>query len=93
MFLAWKEMRYAKLRYLLITGIITLITSLVLSISGLANGLAVDNASAIKNMPAEMYVVESSETHQLERSQLTESDITSIPDGGSRLGMQIDRDH
>ncbi len=88
MFLAWKEMRYAKLRYVLIIGIITLITALVLSISGLANGLAVDNASAIKNMPAETYVVEADDKHQLERSLLTEADVEAIQDG-SPLGMQM----
>lgn len=88
LFLAWKEMRYAKLKFLLIISIITLITSLVLSISGLANGLSVDNASAIKNMPADTYVVEAGDTHQLERSQLTEQDISSIK-GGSPLGLKM----
>jgi putative ABC transport system permease protein len=88
LFLAWKEMRYAKVKFLLIIGIITLITSLVLSISGLANGLSVDNASAIKNMPADTYVVEAGDTHRLERSQLTKQDISSIK-GGSPLGLKM----
>ncbi|MFD2923760.1 ABC transporter permease [Halobacillus naozhouensis] len=88
MFLAWKEMRYAKLRYVLIIGIITLITALILSISGLANGLAVDNASAIKSIPAEAYVVEAADKHQLERSQLAKADIEAIQ-RGSLLGMQM----
>ncbi|MGM0753900.1 MAG: ABC transporter permease [Bacillota bacterium] len=88
LFLAWKELRYAKMKFLLMIGIITLITSLVLSISGLANGLSVDNASAIKNMPADTYVVKTGDTHQLERSQLTEQDISSIK-GGSPLGLKM----
>ncbi|MGF3104883.1 ABC transporter permease [Rossellomorea sp. DUT-2] len=88
LFLAWKEMRYAKMKFLLIISIITLITSLVLSISGLANGLSVDNASAIKNMPADTYVVEAGDKHQLERSQLTKQDISSIK-GGSPLGLKM----
>jgi putative ABC transport system permease protein len=88
LFLAWKEMRYSKVKFLLIIGIITLITSLVLSISGLANGLSVDNASAIKNMPADTYVVEAGDTHQLERSQLTKQDISTIR-GGSPLGLKM----
>ncbi|MCA1060636.1 ABC transporter permease [Rossellomorea aquimaris] len=88
MFLAWKEIRYAKMKFLLITGIITLITSLVLSISGLANGLSVDNASAIKNMTADTYVVEKSDTHQLERSNMTAEDIAAVK-GGSPLGLRM----
>lgn len=88
MFLAWKEIRYAKMKFLLITGIITLITSLVLSISGLANGLSVDNASAIKNLSAESYIVEKSDPHQLERSNMTAADIATIK-GGSPLGVKM----
>ena len=88
LFLAWKEIRYAKMKFLLITGIITLITSLVLSISGLANGLSVDNASAIKNMTADTYVVEKSDTHQLERSNMTAEDIAAVK-GGSPLGLRM----
>jgi putative ABC transport system permease protein len=88
LFLAWKEIRYAKMKFLLITGIITLITSLVLSISGLANGLSVDNASAIKNMTADTYVVEKSDQHQLERSKVTPADIEAI-EGGSPLGLKM----
>ncbi|MBN8192817.1 ABC transporter permease [Bacillus sp. NTK074B] len=88
LFLAWKEIRYAKMKFLLITGIITLITSLVLSISGLANGLSVDNASAIKNMTADTYVVEKSDQHQLERSMMTPDDIDAVK-GGSPLGLKM----
>lgn len=81
-------MRYTKMKFLLIISIITLITSLILSILGLANGLSVDNASAIKNMPADTYVVEAGDKHQLERSQLSEQDISSIK-GGSPLGLKM----
>ncbi|WP_179884993.1 ABC transporter permease [Bacillus sp. AFS015802] len=88
MFLAWKEIRYSKMKFMLIIGIITLITSLVLSISGLANGLSVDNASAVKNMSADTYIVQKSDTHQLERSNLTEEDLSSVQ-RGSPLGLKM----
>ena len=88
LFLAWKEIRYAKMKFLLITGIITLITSLVLSISGLANGLSVDNASAIKHLSAETYIVEKSDAHQLERSNMTAADRSTVK-GGSPLGLKM----
>ena len=88
LFLAWKEIRYAKMKFLLITGIITLITSLVLSISGLANGLSVDNASAIKNMTAKTYIVEESDQHQLERSMMIPDEVDAVQ-GGSPLGLKM----
>lgn len=40
MFLAMKEMKYAKLRYGLIIGIMFLIAYVVFMLSGLASGLA-----------------------------------------------------
>jgi putative ABC transport system permease protein len=88
LFLAWKEIRYAKMKFILIIGILTLITSLVLSISGLANGLSVDNASAIKNMSVATYIVEKSDTHQLERSNMTVEDIATVK-GGFPLGLKM----
>lgn len=47
MFLAWKEIRYAKLRYGLIVGIMILVAYVVFMLSGLANGLADGNRTAI----------------------------------------------
>lgn len=47
MFLAWKEIRYAKLRYGLIVGIMILVGYVVFMLSGLANGLADGNRTAI----------------------------------------------
>lgn len=43
MFLALRELKHAKLRYILIGLIMVLIAWLVLFVTGLANGLANDN--------------------------------------------------
>lgn len=58
MFLAWREIKHTKVRYALIGFIMILIIWLVLFVTGLANGLASDNASAIKESPASYYVLE-----------------------------------
>ncbi|QHA93140.1 ABC transporter permease [Bacillus sp. N1-1] len=51
MFMAWKEMKKNKSRFLILGFIILLISLLTFIISGLANGLSHDNVSLIKNMP------------------------------------------
>lgn len=95
MFLAWREIRYAKLRYFLVFAIMALITSLVFMISGLANGLASDNASAIMNLPADYYILGESDEHRLERSTLSQDKIeqvTKIEDTNklSPLGVKME---
>ena len=51
MFLALREIRHAKLRFALITGVIVMVSSLVFILSGLANGLSAGNTAAIDAMP------------------------------------------
>jgi putative ABC transport system permease protein len=78
MFLALRELKYAKLRYFLITLIMILIGWLVLFVSGLANGLASDNASAIKTMKADYLVVQEDSDNRLNRSILSEEKLHDI---------------
>ena len=47
MFLAIRELKHSKVRYLLIGLIMVLVAWLVFIISGLANGLSAENASSI----------------------------------------------
>ncbi|MBO1513751.1 ABC transporter permease [Metabacillus bambusae] len=72
MFLALREMKHAKLRYLLIGFIMILIAWLVLFVSGLAKGLASDNASSIQKMNADYFVLQEESDHRLTRSILHE---------------------
>lgn len=58
-----------------------LITWLVFMISGLADGLASDNASAIKNLPAKAYILEHSDDHRLERSTITSDQVKKVLNG------------
>jgi putative ABC transport system permease protein len=70
MFLALRELQHSRLRYLLLGTIIALIAWLVFILSGLANGLANDNAAALLHMPADQFVFQSDSRLLLHRSLL-----------------------
>ncbi|WNQ09764.1 ABC transporter permease [Paenibacillus aurantius] len=70
MYLAIREMRHAKARYALIGTVMLLVTLLVLFVTGLAQGLAYDNASSIKNRAATHYILGPDSNHRLTRSQV-----------------------
>jgi putative ABC transport system permease protein len=78
MFLALRELRHARLRYLLIGAIITLIAWLVFLLSGLANGLANDNGGAVRAMPATGVVFQQGSQLLLQRSSLPASTLDKV---------------
>ncbi|MBD0711892.1 MULTISPECIES: FtsX-like permease family protein [unclassified Streptomyces] len=53
MFVAWRDLRFAKGRFALMGAVIVLITLLVGLLSGLTAGLARENVSAITGLPAD----------------------------------------
>lgn len=71
MYLAIREMRFAKVRYSLIAIIMLLVAFLVLFVTGLARGLAYDNAASIQNMDATHFIMEKDSNHRFTRSQLS----------------------
>lgn len=75
MYLAFREMRFAKARYSLIAVIMVLIAFLVLFVTGLAQGLAYDNAASVKNMAATHFVLEQDSNHRLTRSQVDQAQL------------------
>ena len=56
MFVAWKDLRFAKGRFALMGSVIVLITVLVGLVSGLTAGLGKDNTSAITGLPTDHLV-------------------------------------
>ncbi|MFK4345111.1 MULTISPECIES: hypothetical protein [unclassified Paenibacillus] len=75
MFLAIREMRFAKARYLLIATIMVLVAFLVLFVTGLAQGLAYDNAASVKNMAATHFILEQDSNHRFTRSQVDQNQL------------------
>lgn len=78
MFLAIRELKHSKLRYLLIGLIMVLVALLVFIISGLANGLSSDNASSIQNMKADYFVMEHDSKNKLNRSIISMEKLDEI---------------
>lgn len=78
MFLALREFRHSRLRYLLIAAIITLIAWLVFLLSGLAHGLSTDNGAALIHMNADHLVFESNVKLYLHRSILPMTDVARV---------------
>ncbi|PPG51711.1 MULTISPECIES: FtsX-like permease family protein [unclassified Rathayibacter] len=56
MFVAWRELRSARGRFLLIGAVVALLTLLVGFLSGLTGGLALQNVSAVLAVPADRFV-------------------------------------
>lgn len=71
MYLAIREMRFAKARYSLIALIMLMVSFLVLFVNGLAQGLAYDNAASIQNMQATHFVMEQGANQRFTRSLLS----------------------
>ncbi|CAM3094321.1 ABC transporter permease [Paenibacillus lupini] len=76
MYLAIREIRFAKVRYSLIAAIMLLVAFLVLFVTGLAQGLAYDNAASIQNMNATHFIMEKDSNHRFTRSQIKEQELT-----------------
>lgn len=58
MFVAWRELRFARGRFVLIGSVVALITVLVGFLSGLTGGLAAQNVSALLGLPGDRIVLQ-----------------------------------
>lgn len=57
-FVAWRELRFARGRFVLIGAVVALITLLVGFLSGLTGGLAAQNISAVLQLPGDRIVLQ-----------------------------------
>ena len=73
MFLAIRELKHGKLRFLMIGVITVLIAWLVFILSGLGNGLSTLSAATFKNMDADYVTFEEGARSSMSRSLLSES--------------------
>ncbi|MGW7452354.1 ABC transporter permease [Streptomyces sp. NPDC054787] len=75
MFVAWRDLRFAKGRFALMGSVVVLLTLLVGLLSGLTSGLARENVSAVTGLPATHLAFAASTGDQevsFARSQVTE---------------------
>ncbi|MGO2111042.1 MAG: ABC transporter permease [Pseudoclavibacter sp.] len=61
MFVAWRELRFARGRFILIGAVVALITLLVGFLSGLTGGLASQNVSSVLQLPGDRLVLQQPE--------------------------------
>ncbi|MDO7908227.1 ABC transporter permease [Paenibacillus sp. JX-17] len=78
MYLALREMRFSKGRYILIGVIMLLVGFLVMFVTGLAQGLAYDNAASVQNMSATHFILEQGAEHRLTRSELSPQKLDEV---------------
>jgi len=71
MFLAWKELKHSKTRFLMIAIIFVLISWLVFILSGLGNGLSTLAAATFKTMKADYVVFEQGSKASMSKSLLS----------------------
>lgn len=75
MFLAWNEIKNNKLRFLLIVGVLTLVSYLVFFLSGLANGLENLNKEAVDKWEADGVILTDESDINLPQSTMAISDF------------------
>jgi len=91
-FLALKEMRHSKTRFVMIGIILVLISWLVFILSGLGNGLAALAAATFKNMAADYVVFEKGSKASMSKSLLSgdlTAELLEIPDVEAASPMGI----
>lgn len=75
-FVAWRELRFARGRFLLIGAVVALITLLVGFLSGLTGGLASQNISSVLQIPGDRLVLQQPENSTPSFATSTLSDVT-----------------
>ena len=78
MFLAWNEIKHAKLRFTLVIGVMTLISYLVFFLVGLAYGLAMDNRTSVDKWDASGIVLTDESNANINMSMMPRSLVSDV---------------
>ena len=76
MFVAWRDLRFASGRFMLIGTVVALITLLVGFLSGLTGGLASQNVSGVLSLPADQLVFGTPSSKGSDEASFSDSAIT-----------------
>lgn len=95
MFVALRDLRFAKGRFALMGAVVFLITLLVTMLSGLTAGLARENISAVENLPADRITFDSGAKASFADSRITDrtwQEWRNVPGvAAERLGVSMGR--
>lgn len=75
MYLALRELRFARGRFALVGTVIALVAMLTTMLSGLANGLVDDGISGLRRLPMTDLVLQQGSAETFSRSTLTDADL------------------
>ncbi|KRC47011.1 ABC transporter substrate-binding protein [Leifsonia sp. Root227] len=76
MFVAWRDLRFARGRFILIGAVVALITVLVGFLAGLTGGLAFQNVSAVLDLPGNRLVLQQTDGKaSFSESELSENTV------------------
>ena len=90
MFLAWRDLRVARARFVLVGAVIALVALLTTLLSGLATGLVDDGISGLRGLPLTHLALQPGAQHSFSRSALTPDELTPWQDaaaGGDGLDV------
>ncbi|WP_029151183.1 ABC transporter permease [Microbacterium indicum] len=98
MFVAWRELRFARGRFVLIGAVVALITLLVGFLAGLTGGLAAQNISSVLDIPGDRIVLQqpdsgdpSYSTSSLDDGTVTEWQQADGVDSATPIGISQSR--
>jgi putative ABC transport system permease protein len=80
MFLAWRDLRVARGRFVLVGLVISLVALLTTLLSGLATGLVDDGISGLRDLPLTNLALQPGAEHSFSRSSLDEQALTAWND-------------
>lgn len=75
MFLAWRDLRVARGRFVLVGVVIALVALLTTLLSGLANGLVDDGISGLRGLPLTHLALQPGAQHSFSRSSLNDQNL------------------
>lgn len=87
MYLGWREIRDAKGRFAMITGVVALLNLMVVMLSSLAAGLDAESTSAVRRLPGDVRTQTAADGSA---SSLTDSRVEQVP-GVTALGVATTR--
>lgn len=86
MYLALRELRVARGRFVLVGAVIALVAMLTTLLSGLANGLVDDGISGLRRLPMTHLAFQSGAAETFSRSTLTDADLAAWTDAADADG-------